>query len=85
MRKNDYMTNYYWLAGGFLCGVFAGAAAGLLMAPQAGRRTRRMLRETVEDAAESVADAGQEFREHGRRLAEDTAEFVDRAAHAVSR
>ncbi|MBI4907844.1 MAG: YtxH domain-containing protein [Acidobacteria bacterium] len=69
----------------FLAGMFAGATAALLMAPQAGRRTRRMLREGLDAGEQSVADAGHDLRRQGMRLAEGAASLADRAAHALSR
>ncbi len=81
MVNQKYATHGYWL----LAGIFAGAAAALLMAPKNGRRTRRLLRERVEDAAESVSDARKELRDRGRRIAKGAEVFVNRASHAISR
>lgn len=80
MEHKEYRNNFAC----FLAGALVGATAALLMAPQTGRRTRRMLREKVEDGVESVVDAGHELREQGKRLAEGAAGLVDRATHAMS-
>lgn len=68
----------------FFAGVIVGATTALLLAPQAGSRTRRMLREKVEDGVQSVVDVGHELRRQGKRLAEGAAGLADRAAHVVS-
>ena len=68
----------------FLAGTCFGATAALLAAPQSGRRTRRMVRDKVEDATEAASGTGHELRAHGRRVAKDAAGVVDRAVHAMS-
>ncbi len=68
----------------FLAGVLAGATTALLIAPQAGSRTRRMLREKVEGGAQSVVDAGHELRRQGKRLADGAASFAGRARDVMS-
>lgn len=80
MHHNEYRSHALW----FLVGVLAGTTAALLMAPQAGSRTRRMLRETVEDGVQSVVDAGHEFGRQGKKVAESAASLADRAKHAIS-
>ena len=47
--KNAKMTGI-----AFLAGAAAGAAAGLLLAPQAGRKTRRLIQEKASDVVEKV-------------------------------
>jgi gas vesicle protein len=65
-------------------GVLAGTIAALLMAPQSGSRTRRMLREKAEDGAQSVVDAGHQWRRQGKRLAQSATSLADRAKYAMS-
>ncbi len=65
----------------FLVGVGVGAATALLLAPQAGRETRRMLvrgaergRDYLSERAEDVRERGRELYERGRDVVEDATE-----------
>ncbi|MDA1314174.1 MAG: YtxH domain-containing protein [Acidobacteria bacterium] len=64
---------------GFLAGSALGLAAGVLAAPQSGKRTRRMIRRKAEEAedgiagaAEEAVDRGREIVDHGKRLVDET-------------
>jgi len=73
-RSRSFTNRMSW----FLIGVAAGACAGLLYAPQAGRRTRAKL------AAKSVQ--GQRFlREHGAEIRDNVAETFGRGRVAVGK
>ena len=80
MQYNECRSQALW----FVAGVCTGAASALLMAPQSGTRTRRMLREKVEDGVQSVVDAGHEMGRQGKRAFESAANLADRAKHAVA-
>ncbi len=65
----------------FLAGIGVGAATALLLAPQSGRETRRMLvqgaergREYLSEQTEDVRERSRELYERGRDAAEDAAE-----------
>ena len=62
-----------------LIGLGAGALTALLLAPQSGRRTRRMLRRKYEDAVESLNDRAGEWKERGSNWAETARGWVDSA------
>jgi len=50
-------SRYILIAGlGLLIGTMLGAGLGLLIAPQSGSRTRRQIRNMVEDAGERVGE-----------------------------
>ena len=69
--------------GGFLLGLLAGAAAGILFAPQSGEETQRELREGAEklrgDAEEKLADLRAELSDVYDRARDDVADRVDTA------
>jgi gas vesicle protein len=52
---------------GLGCGLAAGCLIGVLFAPQAGRRTRRQIRASLEDGADYV-----------KSKAEDAADYIQR-------
>jgi gas vesicle protein len=64
----------------FLIGAAVGSSAALLMAPQAGKRTRRMLRRKAEDTAGYFADARSQARWKYRDLKKGVREVLHRAA-----
>ncbi|HSE58392.1 MAG TPA: YtxH domain-containing protein [Nitrospiraceae bacterium] len=66
----------------FLVGLAVGAAAGLLLAPHSGTRTRRLIRNFAEDVAEELGERAEEFRDEARRAVHRVADqgkaFVER-------
>ena len=80
MEFTDYRNNVICL----FAGVFVGATTAVLLAPQAGRKTRQMLQEKVEDCAQSIAGVGHDLGRKGQRLADGAAGLADRAMHAMS-
>ena len=74
----------------FAAGLAAGAAIGILFAPQPGEETRRRLSDLAADGRTSLADRsrglfdqGREFFERGRDLADEAAEIFDRGRNLV--
>jgi len=68
---------------GFLAGATLGLAAGVLTAPQSGKRTRRMIRRKAEEtedriavAAEEAVDRGRERMDQGKRLIDETVQEI---------
>jgi len=68
------------LCGGLalMTGILLGTVLGLLMAPQAGRRTRRQLKNYLNDTTDRVSDLADEtkdrmsdFVDKGKRFVED--------------
>jgi gas vesicle protein len=62
----------------FILGACAGATVAVLIAPQNGRRTRRMIEGKAQDTMESMADAGHDLCQRGKDLG---IELVDHVAH----
>lgn len=61
----------------FLVGVMIGTGLGLLLAPQSGSRTRRQIRNMVEDAGERVSELAEDAKE-------TVSEMVERGKKLVS-
>ena len=68
------------LCGGLalVTGIILGTGLGLLMAPQTGRRTRRQIRNYIQDTGDRMNDIADETRERvsefmdkGKRFVED--------------
>ncbi len=68
----------------FLVGAAVGAGIALLVAPQSGRQTRRLLRRQYEDAADYVAGQADAVRERGREIVEDAKEKVAEVREKVA-
>jgi gas vesicle protein len=73
------------LVGWFIAGTVLGAAVALLLAPEAGHRTRRKLakqaergRKTLVESGQEIIERGRELYERGREIAEDAAELFER-------
>jgi gas vesicle protein len=71
--------------GWFLCGAVLGAGAALLLAPEAGKKTRRRIVKQAERGGRTIVESGQdaisrgrELFERGREIAEDAAEMFER-------
>ena len=66
------------LCGGLalMTGILLGTALGLLMAPQAGRRTRRQLKNYLNDTTDRFSDLADETRDR-------MADFVDKGKRFV--
>lgn len=69
----------------FLAGAACGAAAALLLAPQAGTETREQIRRRATDSAARVRESsreayerGRDLYEKGRNVAEDAGQWVER-------
>ena len=73
------------LVGWLVVGAVLGAAVALLLAPEAGVRTRRKLmsqaergRKTILESGQEIFERGRELYERGRSIAEDAAEMFER-------
>jgi gas vesicle protein len=68
----------------FLLGAAIGAAAGVLLAPASGERTRRRLVRKGEEVADYLIDAGKELIEKCEDLYERSGELVEDATQELS-
>ncbi len=73
------------LIGWFVGGLLLGGAVALLVAPQSGARTRRVIRKqakqgrkSILESSQDIVDRGRELYERGREIAEETAELFER-------
>jgi hypothetical protein len=74
--RHDSSTNLLW----FLAGIGLGTAAGILMAPNAGADTRRIIRTRADEARGYLSTHGQDYYERGRELYERGRQLADEAA-----
>jgi len=74
----------------FLAGASIGATIALLLAPQSGRETRRIIKRKTREGREALADSSRDLIEKGRdlyekglRVADDAAEMIERGRRLV--
>ena len=74
----------------FLTGLFIGATAAILYAPQRGKDTRQYIsnkaqqgRDAVTETSQDIVDAGKEMFERGRQLVQDAADLFERGRKLV--
>jgi len=74
----------------FLAGASIGATIALLVAPQSGRETRRIIkrktregREVLSDTSRDLMEKGRDLYEKGLRVADDAAEMIERGRRIV--
>lgn len=74
----------------FLMGAAIGGAVALLLAPQSGRETRKMIvkttgagRDALLDTSRELIDKGREYYEKGRKIAEEAGEVFERGRQIV--
>lgn len=73
----DNDTRYVMLAGlSLIVGVVLGTGLGLLMAPQSGSRTRRQLKNMMEDASERAGELAEDAKEAVTGMVERSKKFV---------
>ena len=74
----------------FLAGASIGATIALMVAPQSGRETRRIIkrktregREVLSDTSRDLMEKGRDLYEKGLRVADDAAEMIERGRRMV--
>ena len=74
----------------FLAGASIGATIALLVAPQSGRETRRIIkrktregREVLSETSRDLMEKGRDLYEKGLRVADDAAEMIERGRRMV--
>ena len=66
----------------FVLGALTGAAVALLMAPQSGEDTRRMLGDKAREGADRAAEAARQGRELLNRQKDNSASAIERGREA---
>ena len=74
--RREKVPNLIW----FLAGVGIGAAAAVVLAPQSGADTRRIIGRGCNQARGYVASHGHEYYEYGRELYDKGRQLADEAA-----
>ncbi|HEX4166029.1 MAG TPA: YtxH domain-containing protein [Bryobacteraceae bacterium] len=81
MERENSAALIVWFVGGAVLG----ATVALLIAPQSGARTRRVLRKkavkgkkSLMESSQDIVSRGRELYERGREIAEETAELFER-------
>jgi gas vesicle protein len=85
-HQEDFVNNMGW----FVAGAVAGMTAALLLAPQSGKRTRRLIadktqqgRDAVTETGKDVVDRGKDMVDKGRQLVEDAVDLFERGRKLV--
>jgi gas vesicle protein len=81
MRKNNSHIPYPYL----LAGSAIGAAAGLLLAPYSGRKTRRLIVRRGRESRDFVEDTGRDLYKKGVNAFEHSRDWSKQAADRVER
>ena len=68
---------------GFLAGSAVGLAAGVLTAPQSGKRTRRMIQRKAEEAEDRIAEAAEKAVDRGREMIDEGKRRVDETIREI--
>ena len=76
--------------GWFVAGAVVGMTAALLLAPQSGKKTRRLIVDKTQSGKDAVTETGKEVFDRskdmidkGRQLVEDAADLFDRGRKLV--
>ncbi len=64
----------FWIA--LSLGALAGGIAALLYAPQSGEKTRKQLKQSLEDAGDALQDAGDYLKNQAEQLAKEAQKLV---------
>ena len=84
--EDSLATNLGW----FVAGAVVGMTAAILLTPQTGKQTRRLIADKTQQGKDAVADTGKEVYDRskemidkGRQLVEDAADLFDRGRKLV--
>jgi gas vesicle protein len=76
--------------GWFVAGAVVGMTTAILLAPQSGKKTRRLISDKAQEGKEAVSETGKEVYDRskeiidkGRQLVDDAADLFDRGRKLV--
>ena len=84
MNNQTHSATYSALTFSFLAGGLAGATVALLLAPQAGRITRQIMRRKLSETADSAREIKGRAIRQGQQLREEATHRVEGAASALA-
>jgi gas vesicle protein len=87
---DDAQDNLANNIGWFVAGAVVGMTAAILLAPQSGKKTRKIISDKTQQGKEAVSETGKEVYDRskemidkGRQLVEDAADLFDRGRKLV--
>ena len=84
MNNQIHCATYSALTFSFLAGGLAGATVALLLAPQAGRVTRQIMRRKLSETADSARELKDRAIRRGEQLREEATHRAEGAASALA-
>jgi gas vesicle protein len=84
--QDNLANNIGW----FVAGAVVGMTAAILLAPQSGKKTRKIISDKTQQGKEAVSETGKEVYDRskeiidkGRQLVDDAADLFDRGRKLV--
>jgi len=79
--KNTLANNIGW----FVAGTAVGMSVAVLLAPQSGKKTRRIIADKTQQGKEAVADTGKEVYDRSKEMIDKGCQLVEDAADLFER
>lgn len=77
------MNSEFKVFGGFLLGAIVGTAAGLLIAPDSGKKTRKMLRDKGEEFKDDLSSTLNESVENAKKNFNKKVDEYSKSGHKI--
>jgi len=79
--QDNLANNIGW----FVAGAVVGMTAAILLAPQSGKKTRRLIADKTQQGKEAVADTGKEVYDRSKEMIDKGRQLVEGAADLFER
>jgi len=79
--QDNLANNIGW----FVAGAVVGMTAAILLAPQSGKKTRRLIADKTHQGKEAVADTGKEVYDRSKEMIDKGCQLVEDAADLFER